>query len=72
MDAHLALPNERLKIGMDDLDGIFDGDDVLAAVAIDRIDHARHRRGLTLTGAAGDENQTLAALRERLDHRRQS
>ena len=41
--ADLALGDDRLLVGVEDLDRVLDGDDVAAALAVDVVDHARRR-----------------------------
>src|SRR6266436_6247118 len=55
-----ALIDETLFIAVQELDGVFDGDQVIGAVGIDAVDHRRQRGGFTGTGGA--RNQHQAAL----------
>jgi hypothetical protein len=41
-----ALVDQALPILVHELDRVFDGDDVIAAVLVDVVDHRAERRGL--------------------------
>src|SRR5689334_1313022 len=49
---------------MDELDRIFDRDDVALLFAIDAVDHRRERRRLTGAGGPGNENEPARPIGE--------
>ncbi|MNL47276.1 hypothetical protein D3C87_1700560 [compost metagenome] len=56
---------------VDELDRVFDGEDVVMAMVVQVIDHRRQRGGLAGTGRAGDQHQAarrLGYLAEHLAH----
>ena len=61
----LALVDETALVLVDVLDRILDGDDVLAALGVDLVDHRRQRRRLAAAGRAGDEHQAARPLGQR-------
>ena len=61
----LALVDETALVRMDVLDRIFDGDDVLAALGVDLVDHRRERRRLAAARRPGDEDQPARPLGQR-------
>ena len=67
----LALVDETALVLVDVLDRILDGDDVLAPLGVDLVDHRRQRRRLAAAGRAGDEDQPARPLGEVADDRRQ-
>ena len=69
--ADLALIDVAVDVAMQELDRIFDRDDVGAAVLVDVLDHRRERRRLARAGHAGDEHQAARLHRDLLEHRRQ-
>ncbi len=50
VEPHLALVDDAFLVLMQDLDGVLDGDDVLAHMLVDVIDHGGERGGLPGTG----------------------
>ena len=56
-------------IAVEDLDGILDGDDVLAQVAVDVVDHGRQGGGLAGAGGAGDQHHAPRLQSQLLHHR---
>ncbi len=56
---------------VDELDRIFDSDDVATPLAIDLVDHRGQRRRLSRTRRAGNEHQTSWTLRHLRDGGRQ-
>ncbi len=54
---------------MQELDRVFDGDDVLARLAVDLVDHRGQGRRLARTGRPGDEHQPAGEAAELLHHR---
>ena len=68
----LALIHETSLVLVDVLDRILDGDDVLAPLGVDLVDHRRERRGLAAAGRAGDEHEPARALGQVGDDRRQA
>ncbi len=69
---HLALVDDAALVAVDELDRIFDRDDVSLALAVDLVDHGRERGGLARTGGAGDQDQTARLFGHAGDDRRQS
>jgi hypothetical protein len=65
----LALVDQTLLVGVDELDGVLDGDDVIGPGVVDVVDHRRQRGGLTRAGGSGDENQTLGKSAQLQDRR---
>jgi hypothetical protein len=63
---HLALVHDALLVAVDELDRVLDGHDVRAALGVDLVDHGRQRGGLARAGGAGDQDQPLGPVRERL------
>ena len=64
VEPDLALVDDRLPIGVQDLDRVLDRDDVLAARPVDVVEHRRERRRLARAGGAGDEDQAAVLARE--------
>ena len=60
MHAHLALVHQAALVLVHELDGIFDGDDVVRSVLVDVIDERRQRGALAAAGGARDQHQALA------------
>ena len=54
----LALVNERLFALVDELNRVFDGQNVGRLGFVDVVDHRRQRGGFTRTGRAGYQDQT--------------
>src|SRR4051812_40165621 len=52
---------------MQELDRVFDSDDVLGPGRVDAIEHRRERSGLTGTGDAGDEHHAASFLADLFD-----
>ncbi len=71
VEPDLTLVDDAAVVGMDDLDRVFDRDDVLAARAVHVVDDRRERRRLSRAGGAGDEDETAVFLGEATDARRQ-
>ena len=69
---HLALVDEASLVLVDVLDRILDGEDVLAPLGVDLVDHRRERRRLAAAGRAGDEHQPARPLGEVADDGRQA
>ena len=67
VEPHLALVHDAVAVGVEDLDRILHGDDVLTALAVDLIEHRRERRRLARPGGAGDEDETAMLLSESRD-----
>ena len=71
VEPDLALVDDAVVVGMEDLDRVLDRDDVLVARAVDVVDHRRERRRLARAGRAGDEHEAAVLLGEPLHARRQ-
>ncbi len=65
----LALVDETSLVLVDVLDRILDGEDVLAPLGVDLVDHRRERRGLAAAGRAGDEHEAARPIGQRADDR---
>ena len=63
VDADLALADHRAAIAVDELDRVFDRDDVRGTVDVDVMDHRRQRRRLARAGRAGHEDDPALLLR---------
>ena len=72
VEPDLALVDDAVAVGMQDLDRILDRDDVLVARAVDVVEHRRERRRLARAGRAGDEHEAAVLLGEPLHARRQA
>jgi hypothetical protein len=59
--ADLALVDDGLAAGVEELYGILDGDDVGAALLVDLVDQSGLGCGLAVAGGAGDEHKALGA-----------
>jgi hypothetical protein len=62
--ADLDLLDDGVAVGVLVLDGIFDGDDVVAAAGVDDVDERGHGGGLAASGGAGEQDEALFALHE--------
>ena len=60
--ADLALVDQALVFGEDELDGVFEREDVLAVMLVDVVQHARDRRALARAGDAGQQHHPLVEL----------
>src|ERR1700687_1066776 len=63
---NFTLVNQAVLVRVHELDGVFNGDDVLVAFAIDLIQHGGQRGGLAGAGGSGNQDQaarTVAQLR---------
>src|SRR5215204_3053525 len=69
--ADLALVNDAGLVRVQELDRVFDGDDVLVSLAVDLVDHRGERRGLTGAGGACDEDEAARTVAELRDDGRQ-
>ena len=67
----LALVDEAALVLVDVLDRILDGEDVLAPLGVDLVDHRGQRRRLAAAGRTGDEHEAARPIGERRQHRRQ-
>src|SRR6266581_9730635 len=64
-----ALVDEALLVAVQELDGVFDSDQVVGAVGVDAVDHGRQGGGLTGTGGSGDEDQAALLFANLVDDR---
>ena len=69
--AHFALVHQRLLVAVEELDGVFDGDDVLPALAVAVIQHRRQGGRLTAAGAAQKNHQPALSHDDVLERQRQ-
>src|SRR5580765_5545279 len=60
VDFDFALIDEAALVAVQELDGVFDGDEVVGTVGVDAVDHGGERRGLT--GTSGSRNENKSAL----------
>ena len=65
----LALVDQAFLVGVDELDRILDGEDVLVALGVDPVDHRRQRRALAAACRPGHEHESARAVNERRDRR---
>ncbi len=68
----LALVDDAALVRVQELDGVFDGDDVLVALAVNLVEHRGQRRRLAGAGRAGDEDEAARSLAELRDDGRQA
>src|SRR5690349_24650490 len=59
-------------MSVNELDRIFDRDDMTFALAVDLVDHRGERRRLARAGRPGDEHETAWLLRHLRDHGRKT
>ena len=64
---HFALIHQRALALVNELDGIFDRDDVIGLVVVDVVDHRSKRRRLARTGRARHEHQAARMHRDVLE-----
>ncbi len=57
--ADLDLLDHGVAVGMDELDGIFNGNDMITAVSVDEIDQRGQRGTFAASGGSGDQDQAL-------------
>ncbi len=62
--ADFDLFDDGVAVGVLVLDGVFDGDDVVAAAGVDVVDEGCHGGCLAAAGGTGEEDEALAALGE--------
>src|SRR5215210_21691 len=67
VQADLALVHDAPGVPVQELDRVFDRDDVLAAVLVDVVEHRGERRGLARAGGARDEDEASVLFREPAD-----
>src|SRR5437764_1133075 len=70
VDFDFALIDEAFFIAVQELDGVFDGDDVVGARGVDAVDDACESSGLTGTGGSGDEHEAALLFANFVDDRR--
>ncbi len=70
--ADFALVDDAALVRVEELDRVFDGDDVLVALAVDLVEHGGERRRFAGAGRAGDEDEAARAVAERRDDGRQA
>ncbi|MCY1440985.1 hypothetical protein D9M71_572810 [compost metagenome] len=68
MAPHLTLVDQAALAGMDDLDRVFQGDDVQRLLAVQLVEQRRQRAGLATAGRPAHEDQAIPALRNSLKH----
>ena len=59
VDVDFALVDEAAFVGVNELDGVFDGDDVGGAVAVDVVDHGGEGGGFTGASGASDDDEAF-------------
>src|SRR5207253_2705691 len=65
-----ALVDEAFFVAVQELDGVFDGDNVVGAGGVDAVNDGCEGGGLTGTGGSGDEHQAALLFADFVDHRR--
>ena len=66
INADLTLRDNALLRLEPELDGVFNGNDVHAAIRVDVVQHGGERRALAAARHAADEYESVIALRDRL------
>src|SRR6185369_3703661 len=66
VDADVTLRDQALLALVDELDRIFDGDDVIRTRAVDQVDQRAKRCRFTGACRTGDEDETLGEVAETL------
>ena len=69
---HFALVHQALLVGVDELDGILDGDHVLVAGLVDQVEHGGQGGGLAAAGRPGHQDQPARLLAQLAKHLRQA
>ena len=69
--ADLTLIDQAFVFGVNELDGIFEREDVLAIETVDVVEHRGNRGGLSRTGHARQQHHSLIEMAEGFDDRRQ-
>ena len=72
IQTNFSLFDDGLVVFKDELDGVFEGDDVLFEVGVDVLNHRRQRRGLAGSGGARHENDAARGSCNRLDDRHET
>jgi len=67
----LALRKNGTRVDVDELDGVFDRDDVVRETLIDPIQNRRQSRGFAAAGRPGDQHEAARRFGERSDRGRQ-
>jgi hypothetical protein len=70
VDFDFALIDETALVTVQELDGVFDGDEVIGAIGVDAVDHGGEGRGFTGTRGAGHEYQSALLFADAIDDRR--
>src|SRR5262245_8212099 len=68
MGPHLTLSYQALLVGMDKLQRILNGDNVLVTFLVDVVDDRRQRRRFPTAGGASHQDQPLLQTHEGIDH----
>src|SRR6185503_15846239 len=66
------LNHNGVLVVMEELDGVLDGDDLTAALAIDQVHHVVQGGRFAGAGRAGDQHQTIRFARQIVNLRRQA
>ena len=69
---HLALVDDALLRGVEVFDGVLDGDDVVAPLAVEDVDQGGEGRGLAAAGRASDQHHALMEVGEAGERRGQA
>ena len=64
---HLLLHHDGAVVPMHELDGVLDGDDLAATLAVDEVDEVIERRGLARARRAGDEEEPVWPAHQLID-----
>src|SRR5215469_6624301 len=65
-----ALIDETLFVAVQELDGVFDGDEVVGAGSVDAVNDGREGGGFTGTGGSGDKHEAALLFANLVDDRR--
>ncbi len=68
MAADLALVDQAALAAVDNLDRVFEGDDMQSPIAVQLVEQCRQGAGLAAPGRPTNEDQAIAALRNSLKH----
>src|SRR5579884_681134 len=68
---NFALVHQAVLVLVNELDRIFNGDNVIVALGVDLVDHRRQSRRFSRTGRTCDQNETARLIAQLRDNRRQ-
>src|SRR6185437_6919918 len=67
VDFDFALIDEALFVAMQELDGVFNGDEMVGTVGVDAVDHGGQRGGFAGSGGAGDQDEPTLLFANAID-----